>query len=66
MAHPYNERLRGTGTHLPMEELQEQLAEIVEFAAEQLDLVEAMANEDEDDEDVETMDGCGGRRRCGG
>jgi tetratricopeptide (TPR) repeat protein len=40
---------------LPMEELQQQLAEIVEFAAEQLDLVEAMADE-EDAEDVEDVD----------
>ncbi|MBV9257941.1 MAG: tetratricopeptide repeat protein [Ktedonobacteraceae bacterium] len=38
---------------LPREELQQQLAEIVEFASEQLDLVEAIADDEKDVEDEE-------------
>jgi tetratricopeptide (TPR) repeat protein len=42
---------------LPQEELQQQLAEIVEFASEQLDQVEAIADEEsEDDEELDEED----------
>ena len=41
---------------LPQEELQQQLAEIVEFASEQLDLVEAIADEEKEAEVEEELD----------